>query len=404
MLFKKIVLAAFIVAASEGVLAEDNLAQEIQVLKEKLEFLEQKSKQQELELSQVQATQQATKPATVAKNIEFKPYGFIRADVAHHFEGADAIFNKISTVPLDSSPNNVNGRTLFNVNASRFGLDINTKVNDQDINGKIEVDFRGGSTQDQLRIRHAYVKVNNWLFGQTTSPFVSADVLPEMVDFMANVGGGIQRNPMIQYQHSFDKNLKSWIALEDGSNSKNTDDQTRLPALTTKTQIKSNDGKSILNFRTLAMQKKTSEDEAFAWGLGLGGIYQLNESNKLHADYYHVKGDSKYMLFANDAYVLDQDKDIVENEYDSLALGLTHNWNAKWRSTLGVGAMLAEDGEYARLKPEANESLYQGWANLFYAPNKSLSYAVEYVYGERKDFLGRQGTDSRLEGMVKYSF
>lgn len=130
MFLKKIVIAASIVAASEGVLAEDNLAQEIQALKEKLVLLEQKSKQQELELSQVQAIQQASKPATVAKNIEFKPYGFIRADVAHHFEGADAIFNKISTVPLDSSPNNVNGRTLFNVNASRFGLDINTKVND----------------------------------------------------------------------------------------------------------------------------------------------------------------------------------------------------------------------------------------------------------------------------------
>lgn len=404
MCFKKIVLAVSIVAVSESVLAENNLAQEIQALKEKLELLEQKSKQQEIELSQVQAAQQVTKPATGLKNVEFKPYGFIRADVAHHFEGLDAIFNKINTVPLDSNSNNINGRTLFNVNASRFGLDINTKVSDQDINGKIEVDFRGGSTQDQLRIRHAYVKVNNWLFGQTTSPFVSADVLPEMVDFMANVGGGVQRNPMIQYQHSFDKNLKSWIALEDGSNSKNTDDQTRLPAFTTKTQIKSNDGKSVLNVRTLAMQKKTSADEALAWGVGLGGIYQLNEMNKLHADYYHVKGDSKFMLFANDAYVLDQDKQIVENEYDSLALALTHQWNTKWRSTLGVGAMLADDGDYARFKPDANESLYQGWVNLYYTPNKSLSYAVEYVYGQRKDFLGRQGTDSRLEGMVKYSF
>lgn len=401
MLFKKLILTGALCSVSALVFANEDLSQEIANLRNKLELLEHKAQLQDQQLNQIVAAQ----PATPVKksNIEFKPYGFIRADVAHHFEGADAIFNKINTVPLDSSPNNVNGRTLFNVNASRFGLDIKTKVNDQGINGKIEVDFRGGSTQDQLRIRHAYVKVNNWLFGQTTSPFVSADVLPEMVDFMANVGGGIMRNPMIQYQHDFDKNLKSWVALEDGS--KGTDDQTRFPALTTKTQFKSNDGKSVLNFRTLTLQKKTSEDEALAWGVGLGGIYQLDESNKLHADYYHVKGDSKFMLFANDGYVLNQEKEIIENEYDSLALAITHSWNTQWRSTLGIGAMLADDdGEYARLSPTANESLYQGWANLFYSPNKSLTYALEYIYGERENFIGQQGTDSRLEAMVKYSF
>lgn len=401
---KKIVLTTALLSLSSTVFANQDLSKEIQELRTKLELLEQKSKQQEQQLTQINTVTAPPQPVKKS-NFEIKPYGFIRADAAMHFQGSDKIFNKISTVPVDSSPNNVNGRALYNVNASRFGVDIKTKVDDQDVSGKIEIDFRGGADQDQLRIRHAYIKVNNWLFGQTTSPFVSADVLPEMVDFLANVGGGVQRNPMIQYQHNFDKNLKSWVALEDGSNSKNTDDQTRFPALTTKTQIKSSDGKSVLNFRTLTAQKKTSQDDAIAWGVGLGGIYQLDESNKLHADYYHVKGDNKFMLFANDAYVLDQDKQIVENEYDSLAVALTHQWNSQWRSTIGIGAMLAEDGgEYALLKADANESLYQGWANLYYAPNKSLTYALEYVYGERKNFLGQQGTDSRLEGMVKYSF
>lgn len=389
---------------SGGVLANSDLAREIQELNAKLELLEQKSLAQENQISQVDlSVKQAEKPVAIVKNVEFKPYGFIRADMAHHIEGSDKIFNKINSLPLDSQAENINGRTLFTLNTSRLGLDIKTKVDEQEINGKVEVDFRGGSNQDQLRIRHAYLKVNNWLFGQTTSPFVSSDVLPEMIDFMANVGGGVQRNPMIQYQHNYVSGMKSWIALEDGS--KGADDQTRLPALTTKTQIKSADGKSVLNFRTLTVQKKTTQDEALAWGVGLGGIYQLNESNKIHADYYHIKGDNKYMLFANDGYILNADKKIVENEYDSLALAITHSWNSQWRSTLGVGAMLADDGgEYAQILSTANESLYQGWTNLVYAPNKSLTYALEYVYGERKNFIGQAGTDNRLEAMVKYAF
>lgn len=402
MCFKKIVLAIAIVAVSKGALAENDLAQEIQALKEKLELLEQKSKQQEQQLMQINIV--TASPQSVKKsNFEIEPYGFIRADMAEHFRGSDKIFNKINTVPLDSSGNNINGRTLFTVNASRLGLDVKTHLAEQDIIGKIEIDFRGGNEQDQLRIRHAYIKAGNWLFGQTTSPFVSADILPEMVDFMANVGGGVQRNPMIQYQHNFDKNLKTLIALEDGS--KGLDDQTRFPALTTKTQFKFNENKVLLNLRTLVLQKKTTEDSALAWGVGLGGIYQINEYNKLHADYYHVKGDSKFMLFANDGYVLNKDKQIIENQYDSLSLALTHQWDAKWKSTLGFGGMIANNqGEYAQLSPTANRSLYQGWLNLLYAPNKPLLYAIEYVYGERKNFINQRGTDSRLEFMVKYSF
>lgn len=410
MVIKKVIISSAILALSTTTYAEQDLNAEIQLLKERLMQLEQKSQaQQQVQMTQISTSVQPN-PASANKatstdkaKVEFKPYGYIRADMAHHIEGSDKIFNKINTLPLDSQADNVNGRTLFTLNTSRLGADIKTTIDQQDILGKIEVDFRGGSSQDQLRIRHAYVKVNNWLIGQTTSPFVSADILPEMIDFMANVGGGVQRNPQIQYQHQFDDNIKSWIALEDGS--KGIDDQTRLPAFTTKTQIKSDDGKSVLNFRTLVLQKKTSEDDALAWGVGLGGIYQLNPNNKIHADYYHVKGDNKFMLFANDGYVLNTEQQIVQNQYDSLAVAISHQWNPKWRSTLGMGVMLADDnGEYARLNPQANESLQQGWANLVYTPNRSLTYALEYVYGEREDFVGEKGTDNRVEAMLKYAF
>ena len=374
---------------------------ELETLKQQLELLNQK----------VSRLENTPKPPINAVNersnssANFKLYGFLRFDVAHHFEGSDKIFNTINTVPLDDQ-NNVNSKTFYNVNASRLGMDVNGKVNDQDVLAKIEIDFRGGTSNDQLRIRHAYVKVDNWLFGQTTSPFVSADIIPEKLDFMANLGGGIQRNPMVQYQKDIDKNTKTWIALEDGSNSRNLDDQTRLPTLTAKVQLRSEDQKSVLNLRGLVAQKKTTDDEALAWGVGLGGIYQIDANNKLHADYYHVKGDSKYMLFANNAYVIDdkQDNEIVANEYDSLALGLTHAWNSQWRSTVAVGTMLAKEGKYADLSPTANKSLYETWVNLMYNPTRALTYGFEYVYGERKTFSDKVGTDSRLEAMVRYAF
>lgn len=375
----------------------NDLKKELALLQLKVQQLESKTDETKTEIKEIKTQPQS--------NLTFKPYGFIRFDMAHHFQGSDKIFNSINTVPFDDQKN-VNSKTFYNVNASRLGLDVNGKVHDQDVLAKIEVDFRGGSSNDQLRIRHAYIKVDNWLFGQTTSPFVSADILPEKLDFMANLGGGIQRNPMIQYQHTIDQNTKTWIALEDGSNSRNVDDQTRFPTLTAKVQIRSDDQKNVLSARALLGQKKTSTDEQMAWGLGLGGIYQIDEKNKLHADYYYVKGDSKYVLFANDAYVLDDQhhNEIIANEFDSFALGLTHTWNGQWRSTFGVGAMLAHDGGYADLSPNANESIYQGWVNLMYNPTRALTYGLEYVHGERTAFNDRKGTDSRLEAMVRYAF
>ena len=402
---KKIALTVTLLSFSNILFADDHLGKEIQELKTKLEMLEHKSKQQEHQLTKIN-TVNATVVQEQNRNLEIKPYGFIRFDMAHHFQGSDKIFNTINTVPFDDALN-VNSRTLYNVNTSRLGLDVQSKNNGKNIAGKIEVDFRGGSSNDQLRIRHAYIKVDNWLFGQTTSPFVSADIIPEKLDFMANLGGAIQRNPMIQYEKNLDTNLKAWIAFEDASNQRNEDDQTRLPALTTKIQVRSEDRKSVLSARALVLQKKTSNDEKLAWGVGLGGVYQINETNKLHADYYHVKGDSKYVLFSNNAYVINNnhnEKEMVLNEFDSLALGLTHQWNPTLRSTIWLAAMIAKDGAYSELAPDANESLYQGWINIFYNPTKPLTYGLEYVHGERTTFSNQEGTDSRLEAMVRYSF
>ncbi len=39
-----------------------------------------------------------------------------------------------------------------------------------------------------LRIRHAYLTYNNWLFGQLDLNFLSNHA-PEMIDFATNVGG-----------------------------------------------------------------------------------------------------------------------------------------------------------------------------------------------------------------------
>lgn len=403
MILRNLISLGVALFVSNQVVANDNLSIEIQELKKKITALEEQTKQNNAPELDPQVVQKLNLEFSKGANsVELKPYGFLRLDAAYHIKGSDKMFNRINNVPLDGTLQQSHDRLLFTPTVSRLGLDISKEHNGKEVQAKIEVDFRGGSSQDQLRIRHAYVKLDQWLIGQTTSPFVSTDILPEMLDFQANLGGAMLRNNQIQYQHQIHPHLKTWIALEDGS--KGTDDQTRLPAVSAKIQYKGPDNKSVLNARGLLIQKKTSQDDALAWGVGVGGIYHVDERNKIHADYYHVKGDSKYVLYANEGYAIDDQQNIVENEFDSIALGLTHQWSSKWRSTLGFGGMWAQQGDYANLLPSMNKKVLQGWINLYYSPYKLLNYGVEYIYGERTDFNGNEGTDNRIGAMVRYAF
>ncbi|MCP5774990.1 DcaP family trimeric outer membrane transporter, partial [Klebsiella pneumoniae] len=70
---------------------------------------------------------------------------------------------------------------------------------DKALSGKVEVDFLGGASFDNLRIRHAYISYANWLIGQTWSNFAVPDYIPETVDALVYAGGSIKRTPQVRY-------------------------------------------------------------------------------------------------------------------------------------------------------------------------------------------------------------
>lgn len=145
-----------------------------------------------------------------------------------------------------------------------------------------------------------------------------------------------------------------------------------------------------------------------AWGVALGGKYQLAESTLIRFDYNHIKGDSKNVLWSNYAYVFDTEGNMKPNEFDTLALGLTQQITPKIRSTLGVGYMQANDdnrfADLVRNDSTQNKELKEGWINLFYNPVKPISLGIEYMYGERKTFTNHKGIDNRMNFILTYNF
>ncbi len=78
----------------------------------------------------------------------------------------DMPYNQINGVPLEGDKEQ-SDRLRSTLSATRLGLDL--KVHgDQDVKGKLEVDFLGGANLDNLRIRHAYLNYGNSFIHRTS--------------------------------------------------------------------------------------------------------------------------------------------------------------------------------------------------------------------------------------------
>lgn len=345
------------------------------------------------------------------RSTEVNIYGFIRADATYQATGASTMYNNINAVPLKNTHEEYKQRDRFRATAAatRIGANFRTETPVGEIKGKIETDFFGGATRDQFRIRHAYLTFDKWLVGQTWSNFIAPEYLPETIEPASYVGGSLLRVPVLRYTDKITDQTSFVLSIEDPKYTAATDpdNEMRLPAFVGRINHNFDNG-SLISGRSFLAEKKTANDEKFAWGIGLGGKYLISPHTILKADYYHVKGDGRFLAWSNSGYALDINNQMHENEFDTISLGITHKFNPKLRSTIGYGYMKAnESSTFAHLKYDdntQNKQLWQGWANAIYSPFKSIDFGLEYVYGQRETFNDQTGVDNRFNMMISYDF
>ena len=200
--------------------------EEIQQLRQEIEALKAlvNQQQQVQQSQQVRLAEVASQPAVTAAKAKTKAgaevtvYGFVRGDANYIIEGADDDFNSVAKVggTGSSDPKLTQDKLRATAKTTRLGLDFKTDIEGANVGGKVEVDFAGSN--EALRIRHAYLTLNNWLFGQTTSNFLSNHA-PEMIDFGTNVGGGTARIPQVRYSHKLAPQTQLFVSAEEGNSS-----------------------------------------------------------------------------------------------------------------------------------------------------------------------------------------
>lgn len=329
---------------------------EIQQLRaevQELKSLLQQQQQQQVRLAEVAAQPQASSPLAGLKSksgADINIYGFVRGDANYIIEGADDDFNKVA-----ASTGEVKDKLRATAKTTRIGLDFSTPAGDSKVGGKVEVDFAGNGASENLRIRHAYLTYNNWLFGQTTSNFLSSHA-PEMIDFSTNAGGGTTRIPQVRYSYNLAPSTKLLVAAEEG-NSAGTSIKYSLPVLTAKVAHTYANSKGAVSGRALVENYKSgaAEDNKTGWGVALGTDFKVIDPLKVFADASYVVGNSNYLYASNNAFSV-VDGDIEQNEFTAIQVGATYKILPNLRSTLAYGTLLADDGtDFAKANQTANE-------------------------------------------------
>lgn len=382
-------------------------SQEIQQLRNEVQelkaLLQQQQQQVRLVESKVQAAPSASSVGLKSKSgADINIYGFVRGDANYIIEGGDDDFNKIS-----STTGEARDKLRATAKTTRIGLDFNTPVGDAKVGGKVEVDFAGNGINENLRIRHAYLTYNNWLFGQTTSNFLSSHA-PEMIDFATNAGGGTTRIPQVRYAYNLAPTTKLLVAAEEGNSAGATGTAVKysLPVLTGKITQSYADGNGNASARVLVENYKDNNagKDKTGWGVALGTDFKVADPLKLFADASYVVGNSNYLYGSNNAYSV-VNGDIEQNEFTALQVGGTYKILPNLRSTLAYGALFADNGtDFAKQNQTANEKIQQAWLNVIYSPAKPIDLGIEYINGKRETFAGQSYKDNRVGLMAKYNF
>jgi len=218
--------------------------------------------------------------AVNAANTEFSFGGFIKMDamLSTYSDGSSSNRTYYQPATLTSGTEPDVAQLDMTAQTSRFNFKTVTDVGDgKSVTSFIELDFMGGGTvanevvsnSHSPRLRHAFVKYDNVLVGQTWSNFMNTGALPETADFIGPSESTVFiRQPQVRYTMG-----DLAIALE---NPHSTIDGTQydagmIPDITASYKIKSDkmDLVAAALIRQLTYDGAAEDDDQTTMGYGL---------------------------------------------------------------------------------------------------------------------------------------
>jgi predicted porin len=326
--------------------------------------------------------------------------------------GRDFYVPSLTPVGGDSSSMD----TDFSARQSRFGIRTTTNLDNNDsIVTYLEMDFMATPSGDERisnsyspRLRHAFIKYNDLLVGQTWTTFMNVSALPESVDFIGTTDGTpFVRQAQVRYSiGNFD------IAAENpettltpvGTTSRIVTDSGAMPDLIARYNLTAGD----LSMTIAGIARQLSYDlgngdtsNTTGFGMSVAGKWMLG-ADDLRFSVTSGEGLGRYvgLNFTNDA-VLEANNELEAVSLTSATIAYRHSWNEQWRSNLMASAIDVDLPDTSA--PTASSTAYSARINVMYSPAPKLSFGVEYAFANREVLSGDSGDMNRIQLTAKYA-
>lgn len=372
--------------------------------------------------------------AVNAANTEFSFGGFIKMDAmlssysdGNVNDGLGREFYVPSTIQPGVEPDTT--ELDMTARTSRFNFKTVTDVgNDKSVTTFIELDFEGAGGNEVVsnsygpRLRHAFIKYDGLLVGQTWSNFMNVGALPEVADFIGPSESTVFiRQPQVRYSMG---DLS--IALENPqtTGAGDTGDNGMIPDVTASYKIKS-DG---IELTAAALLRQLTYDGVAADGNDDGVIdaaeiaaadgddattmgYGVNLSGKVMIGKDDLKfsatmgkGVGRYVGLGAVADASLVGDDLETSETTAAFIAYRHHWNSEWRSSVVYGMLSADYDDDATFASAPVTDASSVRVNVMRSPVKKLTYGAEFSTATVEREGGDEASMNRLYFTTKYAF
>ncbi|RKZ61399.1 MAG: porin [Gammaproteobacteria bacterium] len=302
----------------------------------------------------------------------------------------------------------------FTARETRLNFKVVKDVDGHKITGFIETDFLTTTDGNEVvsnsyspRLRHAFFKVDNWLFGQTWSTFQDTGALPQAVDFLGSPEGIVFiRQPQVRYTAGdFQVALENPESFVSGSTDR---DVGSVPDVAANYKFKGDWGHVRLNglVRQITVDEGTGaakiDESETGYGVGLSGKIKLGASDNVKFSLNVGDGMGRYtsLGLVKDGMLINGKIETVEST--AVSASYHHAWNGKSSSNLILSA--ADIDNPTGATGTENKSADSVQINYLWSPVKPVTYGVMYLLANRETENGDEGKLSRIQFAATYKF
>jgi len=342
--------------------------------------------------------------------------GYFKADALYDVDGTgDEYQFLISQIPVSGTLED--GRAgYFNmfVRETRFNFDVRKSEGEYPQKFFLEMDFFDESSFSP-RLRHAYYQYGHLLVGQTWTILTELRAINYMLDFAYGdaIFGG--RSVQVRWEQPINEQW-SWMAGLENLSDPAIDSQGAVGVASSKYPLLAGrmtyeDDSTLFTFGGMVDQLRWDGEgvgpdaTATGWAVIMGGRQTFGPRDDYVAwslSYGDGAGGNIAALAGqNTNATLLPDGTLETNKTYNVSLGYTHNFTDK----------LATNLNYAWVEVATNsrpvDSIKKGsnaHANLIYKIWKSTFIGIEYMWGQRTNVSGADGTATRVQTSLQFNY